>query len=145
MLRNGFPALVRCTFSKIVSDAHLWPLQIVVVVAVAWTIFHVPKLASQKCARRGRKTYNFKKMLMSATSNIFTFILWGAKSACGATPVLSFRTPVPGRSSQCRSSSFTTAASSVKPHSSFRVIFTLLRKITFGHFLHLRTKNRILT
>ena len=60
MLRNGLPALVRCTFLKIVSVAHLWPLQIVAVVAVAWTIFHVPKTASRKCARRSRKTYTFK-------------------------------------------------------------------------------------
>ena len=145
MLRNGLPALVRCTFSKIVSDAHLWPLQIVAVVAVAWTIFHVPKSASHKCARRSSKTYIFKKLLMSSTLKIFTFILWGAKSACGATPVLTFRIPAPGRSRHWGSSSFTTLASSVKRHLSVRVIFTLLRKITFGHFLHLRTRNRILT
>ena len=145
MLRNGLPALVRCTFSKIVSVAHLWPLQIVAVVAVAWTIFHVPKLASQKCARRNRKTYTFKKLLMSSTLKIFTFILWGAKSACGATPVPTFRPPAPGRSPHWRSSFFTTLASSVKPHSSFRVIFTLSSKITFGHLLHFRTRNRILT
>ena len=37
MLRNGLPAFVRCTFSKITPDAHLWPLQIVALVAVAWT------------------------------------------------------------------------------------------------------------
>ena len=137
MLRNGLPAFVRCTFSKIMPDAHFWPLQIVALVAVAWTILHVPKLASQKCARRGRKTYNFKKMLMSSSSKIFTFILWGAKSACGTTPVLTFRPPAPDRSPHCRSSSFTTLASSVKPHSSLRVIFTLLSKINFGHLLHL--------
>ena len=95
LLRNGLPALVRCTFSKFKPDAHVWPLQIVALVAVAWTILHVPKLASQKCARRGRKTYIFKKELMSSTSKIFTFIFWGAKSACGATPVPLFRPPLP--------------------------------------------------
>ena len=136
LLRNGLPALVRCTFSKIMLDAHFWPLQIVALVLMAWTIFHVPKLASQKCARRGRKTYIFKKVLMSSTSKIFTFILLGAKSACGATPALTFRPRAPGRSHHCRSSSFTTAASSVKPHSSIRVIFTLFSKITFGYLLH---------
>ena len=57
LLRNGLPAVVRCTFSKIVSDAHLWPLQIVAVVAMARAIFHVPKTALQKCARCSRKTY----------------------------------------------------------------------------------------
>ena len=79
LLRNGLPALVRCTFSKIMLDAHFWPLQIVALVGAAWTIFHVPKLASQKCARRSRKTYTFKNMLMSSTLKIFTLMLGGAK------------------------------------------------------------------
>ena len=135
-VRNGLPVAVRSTFFKVVSVARFWPLQIVALLAVAWTILHLPKLASQKCAWHGRKTYIFKKVLMSPTSKNFTFILWGAKSACGATPVPTFRPPAPDRSLQRRSCSFTTLASSVKPHSSIRVIFTLLSKITFGHLLH---------
>ena len=136
---------LRSTFFKIMSIAHLCPLQISTLLAVGVTVLHIPKLASQKSTWYGRKTYIFKKMLMSPTSKIFTFILWGAKSACGATPVPTFRPPAPDRSPHCRSSSFTTLASSVKPHSSIRVIFALLSKITFGHLLQIWTTNRILT
>ena len=60
-VRNGLPVAVRSTFLKIMSIAHFWPLQIVALVAVAWTILHLPRLASQKCAWHGRKTYIFKK------------------------------------------------------------------------------------
>ena len=135
--RNGRPMALRSTFFKIMSVAHLCPLQIVALLAVGVTILHIPKLASQKSTCHGRKMYIFKQILMSSTSKNFTFILWGAKSACGATPVPTFRPPAPDRSLQRRSSSFTTLASSVKPHSSIRVIFTLLSKITFGHLLHI--------
>ena len=77
----------------------------------------------------------FFKIAVLSTSKNFKLILWVAKSACGATPVPSFRPLAPDRSLHCRSSSATTLASSTKPHSSIRVIFALLSKITFGHLL----------
>ena len=136
---------LRSTFFKIMSLADLCPLQISALLAVGGTILHFPKLASQKSTSHPRKTYFQKKIARSSTSKNFKVILWVAKSACGATPVPGVRPLAPDRSLQCRSSSFTTLASSTKPHSSIRVIFALLSKITFGHLLQIWIKNRILT